>query len=221
MLQDKTLAFLKKLQKNNTTEWFKDNQTEYKNSRTDFENFVSEIINGLASMDKAIEKRDLQAKKCITRINRDIRFSNDKSPYKTNYFALFNPGGKKSEHASYYFQLEPNNSFVGGGVYMPQTPTLNKFRKEIESNLKEWEELLNSTSFRKTFPNGIESPSNLKTAPKGFDKNSNAIEYLRMKGFYMMRTMSDKELTSEDAVAKIIDCYNEVNPIIGFLNRAL
>lgn len=200
MLQNKTFAFLKKLKQNNSTDWFKKNQKEYKASRTDFENFVSEIINGLESIDAEIEKQGLQAKKCIKRINRDIRFSNDKSPYKTNYFANFNPGGKKSEHASYYLHLEPGNSFVGGGVYMPQTPTLNKFRREIEYNLKEWEEILNSTFFKQTFPNGIESPSELKTVPKGFDKESPALEYLRMKGFYRMRKLTDKEITSVNAV---------------------
>lgn len=221
MLQEKTLAFLEKLKENNTTDWFKANQKEYKASRADFENFVSEIINELESIDAEIEKQDLQAKKCIKRINRDIRFSNDKSPYKTNYFANFNPGGKKSEHASYYLHLEPGNSFVGGGVYMPQTPTLNKFRKEIEYNLKDWESILNSTSFKQTFPKGIESPSELKTVPKGFDKESPAIEFLRMKGFYTMRKLTNKEITSENAVTEIINNYKEVKPIIEFLNRAL
>lgn len=221
MLQDKTLAFLTELKKNNTTEWFKDNQTDYKKSRADFENFVSDIISGLASIDGDIEKQDLQAKKCIKRINRDIRFSNDKSPYKTNYFANFNPNGRKSEHASYYLHLEPGNSFVGGGVYMPQTPTLNKFRREIEYNLEDWESILNSYSFKQTFTNGIESPSELKTVPKGFDKESPALEYLRMKGYYTMRKLTDKEITSENAVTGIINNYREVKPVIEFLNRAL
>ncbi len=221
MLQNKTLAFLTKLKKHNTTEWFKDNQTDYKNSRVDFESFVSQIIKGLSSLDNNIEKQDLQAKKCIKRINRDIRFSNDKSPYKTNYFANFNPYGHKSEHASYYVHLEPNNSFVGGGVYMPQTPILNKFRKEIEHYFKEWETLMNQKSFKITFPNGIESPSELKTVPKGFDKESPAIEYLRMKGFYTMRKLTDEEMTSENIVSEIIKYFGEVKPVIGFLNRAL
>lgn len=221
MLEDKTLAFLNKLKKNNSTEWFKDNQTDYKNSRIDFENFVSQIIKGLSSLDNNIEKQDLQAKKCIKRINRDIRFSNDKSPYKTNYFANFNPNGHKSEHASYYLHLEPNNSFVGGGVYMPQTPTLNKFRKEIEYDLKEWKSLINQKSFKETFPNGVESPSELKTVPKGFDKESPAIEYLRMKGFYTMRKISNEELIQNSAHKLILNAYKEVQPIIRFLNSNL
>lgn len=221
MLQDKTLTFLRKLKKNNTTEWFKENQTDYKNSRTDFEKFVSEVIDRLASIDNNIGKQDLQAKKCIKRINRDIRFSNDKSPYKTNYFANFNPNGHKSEHASYYFHLEPNNAFVGGGVYMPQTPTLNKFRKEIEQDFKKWESLINQKSFKEIFPNGIESPSELKTVPKGFDKESPAVEYLRMKGYYTMRKLTNNEITSGNAISEIIESFGEVKPVIEFLNRAL
>jgi len=219
MQQNKTLAFLGKLKENNTKEWFKDNQIDYKNSRADFENFVSNIIKGLASIDSKIEQQDLQPKKCIKRINRDIRFSNDKSPYKTNYFANFNPKGQKSEYASYYLHLEPNNSFAGGGVYMPQTTTLNKFRKEIESDLKKWESLINQKSFRETFPNGIESPSELKSAPKGFDKESPAIEYVRKKGFFTMRKLTNKEITSEDAASKIIKTFKEVKPVVEFLNR--
>ena len=221
MLQHKTLTFLKQLKQNNTSEWFKDNHADYKQSRVDFEDFVSQIIDGLASLDDNIAKQDLQAKKCIKRINRDIRCSKDKSPYKTNYFANFNPDGHKSEHASYYLHVAPGNSFVGGGVYMPPTPKLNKFRKEIEHNLQEWTSLLDSDTFKQTFPEGIQAPSELKTAPKGFDKESPAVAYLRMKGFYTMRKLTDKEITSIKAVSKILGYYSEVKPVIGFLNRAL
>lgn len=221
MVEDKTLDFLKKLKANNTTEWFKDHQEEYKSSKANFEEVVTEVIKGLSSFDKEIEKRDLQPKKCIKRINRDIRFSNDKSPYKTNFFAILNPHGYKSEHASYYLHVEPNNSFIGGGVYMPSTPILNKFRKEIEYELDEWKSLIQSPSFIKAFPNGIEAPSVLKTSPKGFDNDSPAIDYLRMKGFYTMRKLSDQEITSGTAISKILAYYQEVKPVISFLNQAL
>jgi uncharacterized protein (TIGR02453 family) len=221
MVEDKTLDFLKKLKVNNTTDWFKDHQEEYKSSKANFEEVVTEVIKGLSSFDKEIEKRDLQPKKCIKRINRDIRFSNDKSPYKTNFFAILNPHGYKSEHASYYLHVEPNNSFIGGGVYMPSTPILNKFRKEIEYELDEWKALIHSPSFIKAFPNGIEAPSVLKTSPKGFDNDSPAIDYLRMKGFYTMRKLSDQEITSGTAISKILAYYQEVKPVINFLNQAL
>ena len=221
MITNKTFAFLTKLKQNNTTEWFKNNQTDYKESRADFEKFVTQIIEGLALVDSDIEKQDFQAKKCIKRIHRDIRFSKDKSPYKTNYFANFNPNGQKSEHASYYLHLEPDHSFVGGGVYMPAAATLNKFRKEIEYNLKEWELIINKKSFIQMFPDGIQSPSELKTVPKGFDKESPAIKYLRMKGFYTMRKLTNVEITSKNTVSRIMNCYREVKPVITFLNEAL
>ncbi len=221
MLKAKTFDFLKNIKNNNTTEWFKSNQAAYKDSRADFQAFTTEIITRLELLDDTIMRRGLLPNKCIKRINRDIRFSADKSPYKTNYFTNFNPNGYKSEHASYYLHLEPNNSFVGGGVYMPRTPTLNKFRKEIETNLEEWESLLGSTSFREAFPDSVQSPDTLKTVPKGFDKESPAIRYLRMKGFYTVHKLTDSEMVSENVITQIMDSYREVKPIIAFLNRNL
>lgn len=220
MLEIKTLEFLENLKLNNSTEWFKDHQEEYRRAKANFEQVTTDIIKGLSSIDKEIEKQDLQPKKCIKRINRDIRFSNDKSPYKTNFFAVFNPGGYKSEHASYYLHIEPNNSFIGGGVYMPPTPILNKFREEIEYELEEWESIIQSRSFKTAFPNGIHAPSELKTTPKGFNAESPAISYLRMKGYYTMRKLTDKEVTSGVALENILGYYQEVKPLIRFLNQA-
>lgn len=221
MIQKHTLDFLTQLKKNNSKEWFHDHQAEYKKAKADVEQMGSEIIDQLGAIDNDLRKRDVQVKKCFKRINRDIRFSADKSPYKTNFFAIFNPHGYKSEHASYYMHIEPNNSFVGGGVYMPPTPTLNMFRKEIAYELEEWESLIHSTAFKEAFPNGIESPSELKTAPKGFDIESPAIQYLRMKGFFTMRKLTDQEITSEKAISIIIESYKAVSPVVKFLNRAL
>lgn len=135
---------------------------------------------------------------------------------------MFNPGGYKSEAASYYLHLEPNNnSFVGGGVYMPPAEVLNKFRKEIESNLGECEEIVNESSFLKTFPKGVQSSSLLKTVPRGFAKDSEAIEYLRMKGYYTKRSLNNKELTSPDAVSTVLNAYKEVKPMVRFLNAVM
>jgi len=219
MIQKATLDFISDLKVNNTTDWFKAHQVEYKQSRKDFENLVSAIITELSILDGKIKGQALQPKKCMKRINRDIRFSQDKSPYKTNYFALFNPGGYKSEHASYYLHLEPGNSFVGGGVYMPPTPVLNKLRKEIEEQFDEWKAIIHTPTFKRSFPNGIQSPAELKTVPKGFSKESSAIAFLRMKGFYTMQNLTDEEVTSESLLTNIIESYGHMQPVIAFLNR--
>ena len=221
MIQNSTFAFLEKWGVNNSSEWFKANQEEYQEARADVVSFVSEIILGLSMMDEAIQSQYLVPHKCIKRINRDIRFSLDKTPYKTHFFVLFNPGGYKSEGAGYYMFIEPNGSFVGGGVYMPPTAVLNKFRKEIEDNLAEWDELVNASSFLRMFPKGIEASSLLKTVPRGFDIQSDAIEYLRMKGYHTIRNLSNEELTSNDAVSTVLKAYKEVQPMIQFLNAVM
>ena len=221
MIQNSTFTFLDKLRENNSSEWFKANETEYREARADVISFVSEIILGLSMIDTSIQSQYLVPHKCIKRINRDIRFSLNKTPYKTHFFVLFNPGGYKSEAASYYLQIEPNGSFVGGGVYMPPTAVLNKFRKEIEYNLAEWEDIINAPSFLKMFPRGVEASSFLKTVPRGFDIESKAIEYLRMKGFHTIRNLSNGELTSSDAVSLVLDSYKEVQPMVQFLNAAM
>ena len=221
MIKQSTFAFLEKLRENNTSEWFKANQEEYQEARADVISFVSEIILGLSIVDTGIQSQYLEPRKCIKRINRDIRFSLNKTPYKTHFFVLFNPGGYKSEGAGYYMFIEPNGSFVGGGVYMPPTAILNKFRKEIEYNLAEWESIVKAPSFLKMFPSGVEASSVLKTVPRGFDIQSEAIEYLRMKGYHTIRSLSNEELTSSDAVSLVLDSYKEVQTMFQFLNAVV
>ena len=221
MIQNSTFTFLDKLRGNNTSEWFKANEEEYREARADVISFVSQIIQGLSILDTSIQSQYLEPHKCIKRINRDIRFSLNKTPYKTHFFVLFNPGGYKSEGPGYYMFIEPNNSFVGGGVYMPPTAVLNKFRKEIEFNLAEWEGIIKAPSFLNMFPKGVEASSLLKTSPRGFDKESQAIEYLRMKGYHTIRNLSNKELTSADAVSRVLNAYKEVYPMVRFLNAVM
>ena len=221
MIQNSTFTFLEKLRKNNNSEWFKANDEDYREARADVISFVSQIIQGLSIIDTSIQSQYLEPHKCIKRINRDIRFSLNKTPYKTHFFVLFNPGGYKSEAASYYLHIEPHNSFVGGGVYMPPTAELNKFRKEIEYNLAEWEEIINKSSFLEMYPKGVEASSLLKTSPRGFDKDSQAIEYLRMKGYHTIRNLTNKEMTSPDAVSTVLNAYKEVHPMVRFLNAIM
>lgn len=221
MLQKNTFNFLEDLKNNNSSEWFNENREDYDVVREDVEGFVMQIIQGLSIIDKSIQLQYLNPKKCIKRIFRDVRFSLDKTPYKTNFFVIFNPGGHKSDAASYYLHIEPNKSFVGGGVYMPSTLTLNIFRKEIEYGLAEWEEIVNRPSFLKLFPNKVQASSILKTVPRGFDIDSEAIHYLRMKGYYTSHSLGDNELTSTDALPLILNAFKEVQPMIKFLNEAL
>ena len=124
MLQSSTVRFLKDLSKNNNKPWFDANRKQYENAKTDFAGFIQTIIDKHGKKDESIAH--LKAKDCMFRINRDVRFSKDKSPYKTNMGAYINRGGKKSVFAGYYFHCEPGQCFVGGGLWMPMPPELNK-----------------------------------------------------------------------------------------------
>ena len=119
MFQPSTLKFLRDLKKNNNKPWFDAHRNQYEDARNDFENFIGAVLEKLGKKDDTI--RDLKPKQCMFRINRDIRFSKDKSPYKTNFGASIDRGGKKSIFAGYYLHLEPGKSFVGGGLWMPMS----------------------------------------------------------------------------------------------------
>ena len=222
MIQPSTLSFLKKLKANNNKPWFDANRTLYESAKADFLQFTLQLLDGISTFDKEIAIAGLDPKKCISRINRDVRFSKNKDPYKSNFFSLINKGGKKSNFASYYFQMEPgNNSFVGGGVYMPMAPDLNAFRQEIDYDFDEWKSIVEERSFKKIFPDGIQSPETLSRPPKGYDDQNPALAYLKMKGYYTFKSYTDKDLQSKDCIKKMLADYKAAMPLIHFLNKAL
>ncbi|MEO6329933.1 MAG: DUF2461 domain-containing protein, partial [Ginsengibacter sp.] len=141
MFQSSTILFLKTLAKNNNKIWFDEHRSNYLAAKSDYENFVSALIKKVGNFD--LDIKELQPKECTFRINRDIRFSKDKTPYKTNMGASLNRGGKKSIYAGYYFHLEPGNkSFAGGGLWMPVAPELKKVRQEVDYNFDEFTDIL-------------------------------------------------------------------------------
>ena len=147
---DAVLRFLRKLKKNNNKPWFEANRNGYTEAKQEVETFLEGLIASYGKTDDAISR--LTPKDCMFRINRDVRFSKDKSPYKTNFGAFINPGGKKSTLAGYYLHIEPGASFAGGGLWMPMPAELAKIRQEIDYNLPEFTAILGaSSSFKKQF----------------------------------------------------------------------
>src|SRR3978361_1993450 len=120
MLQLTTIKFLQELQKNNNKPWFEENRNKYESAKADLQNFVGRLIPGIAKFDEPIG--NLAVKDCTFRINRDVRFSKDKSPYKSNMAAYFSRGGKKASVAGYYFHCEPGKSYAAGGFLRPHAP---------------------------------------------------------------------------------------------------
>lgn len=221
MLQPATLQFLKDLQKHNNKPWFDENRHRYDAAKTDFLQFTDEVIKVFGKKDANIAS--LSARECIFRINRDIRFSKDKTPYKRNLAVSLNKGGKKSVLAGYYFHLEPgNNSFIGGGVWQPMPADLQKVRQEIDYNLKDFQKILNAKNF-KTIYGGLSEEEGiaLSRVPKGYEADNPAAEYLKLKSFITMTNISDKELTDKGLLKQTVQAFETIQPLINFLNEAL
>lgn len=217
MLTQATLQFLKQLKQNNNKEWMDAHRKEYETAKKDFEAFVTAVLEGLGAIDPAF--KDILPKQCIFRINRDIRFSEDKSPYKSNFGAHFTVGGKKSPHAGFYFHLEPGSAFIGGGAWLPPADLLKGIRQEIDYDLKAFEKIINNKEFKKLYPQ-IDGEQ-LKKAPQGYDPENPAIEYLRYKSFTVGHKVADKEITDKGFVKLLLQSFKTMKPFIDFLNRAV
>jgi uncharacterized protein (TIGR02453 family) len=219
MLQPSTLKFLKDLSKNNNRNWFEIHRKQYEDAKTNFQFFVTELIKGIAGFDKPIG--DLEAKNCTFRINRDVRFSKDKSPYKNNMACYFNKAGKKGIGAGYYFHLQPGKSFAAGGIWMPEPSVLANIRQEIDYNFDEWKKMIGSSAFKNNFPDGLESGESLVRPPKGYDVSNPALHYIKMKSFVVSKRFSDKDVLSKGFANDVAKTFRTMKPTIDFFNRAI
>lgn len=221
MINKNTLDFLKDLKLNNSKEWLDENKKSYESSKNDMLTLTTELITSLSDVDETISNAYLDPKKCITRLNRDLRFAKDKTPYKTDYYIVLNKNGKNSPSAFYFLHIEPDNCFVGGGVYNPQPEHLKKIRQEIDYAFDEWIAIINDKTFKETFPSGINNSGVLSRIPKEFAEANKASEFLKMKGFYTMEAITDEEMMSNDTFKKINLYFKNTKPLVDFLNRAI
>jgi uncharacterized protein (TIGR02453 family) len=220
MLQTGTIKFLKDLRKNNNKSWFDAHRTQYEEAKKDFEIFIQTVIDTHNKKDPTL--KELKAKQCMFRINRDVRFSKDKSPYKSNFGASINRGGKKSLFAGYYFHLEPGESFVGGGLWMPMPPELKKIRQEIDYNLDEFKKIISTKKFKSVYGQLSKSDDmTLSKVPQGFEKDNPASEYLKLKSFLAMKPLKETDLTSKELVKNVTGAFEALQPLLEFLNRSL
>lgn len=220
MLKPQTLSFIADLKNNNNKPWFDAARPAYDAARADFLHLVTVVLAGLERQDPAIAESNLQPKSCVFRINRDVRFSKDKSPYKTNFGAWFNAGGKQSPSAGYYLNIEPGGSFVAGGMYMPDAKVLATIRQEIDYNLADFEALLANPAF-KAYYDGLDQEGALQRPPKGYDADNPAIGYLKLKSFTAAHTLPDSALTKPDLLHKVLGAFEGLQPLVHFFNRSL
>lgn len=221
MIEKNSIRFLQELAVNNNKVWLDGKTKEYESARANFLHTVATLINATAKFDAAIGQ--LEPGKCVFRLNRDIRFSKDKTPYKTNFGASLKMGGKKSLFAGYYLHIEPgNNSFAGGGIWHPEPDTIKKIRQEIDYNSDEFFAIIRHKNFRKQYGDlQVDDETSLKREPKEYGKDHPAIKYLKLKSWIAGRKFSDEEITAAGFVDTVSDSFRALQPLVQFLNVAV
>ncbi len=210
-------AFLTELRANNNRDWFKANEAEYKRVKVHFEGFVEALARAIAEFDSSVVPGP--AKNYVFRIFKDVRFSKDKSPYKTHFGAFISPGGRKSPYAGYYLHLEPGASFLGGGIYGPDTTLLKALREEVVDNAAEFRELLEDTEFKALF--GGLSGERLVNVPRGFPKDHEASDLIKHKHFVVMHATADAFWSQEDALERTARVFEQQHPFNSWLNQVV
>lgn len=214
---DEILQFLKELEINNQRDWFDANRSRYEKTRNTFLDLTAWLIDEIRKFDAEVPL--LKPNDCMFRIFRDVRFSNDKRPFKTNYGSYIVRGGRKSGFAGYYLHLQPGECFIAGGNYMPSPDQLQAIRQEIFYHPKEYLDLLNGEPFQSTFEQHYSDA--LKTAPKGYPKDWEHIGLIKNRSYGFGHHLSDKEVFAEDFTEKCVNFFKIVYPMNSFLNRAV
>lgn len=215
----RTLDFLKKLSRNNNREWFEKNKPAYLSIKEEFELFVADVLHEMIPYDQSLE--GLDPRKLTFRIYRDIRFSKDKTPYKTYLSAGMSSAGKGTGVPGYYFQIEPGNkSMIASGLYLPPPDNLAKIRQEIDYNGDTLKALLTEKKFKKTFGQ-LWDGDKLKTMPKGYSTDHPHIEYLKLKSFMVMSTFKDEDVLHKNFIKKLVESMKTAKPLNEFLLEAI
>ncbi|TRX39185.1 DUF2461 domain-containing protein [Flavobacterium restrictum] len=220
MLSENTLQFLDDLKANNNREWFLENKKRYEAFKKDYQQLVADLLDVMKPLDPTLEM--LEVKNCTFRINRDIRFSKDKTPYKSHFGVWLSSGGKGTNRSGYYIHVERGASFIAGGLYCPEAPDLKKMRKEIAYFYDDLEAILAAPKFQKEFVDFDRNESNLlKNPPRGYEKDHPAIDFLKLKSFETSQKIEIESLTKKDFVGQISQKLILLKPLNDFINRAL
>lgn len=216
-IKKSTLEFLAELKDNNNRDWFLDNKPRYLDAKSNYEAFVKEILDNIIEIDPIM--KGLEVGSCTYRINRDIRFTNDKSPYKSHLGAFMVRGGKQNgdRYAGYYFHVEPgNNSMFAGGAYMPPAPWLATIRERIDEEGDKLVKIINDPEFKAFF--GVIEGEKLKSAPKGYGRDHPHIELLKLKSYMAVKMIPDKVVTSAKCHDIVVEAARLTKPLNDFLN---
>lgn len=211
MISKEAIQFLKELKQNNNREWFNERKPIFQGHQSDVKSFFQEV-------EGELQKEDHIESHKVFRIYRDVRFSKDKSPYKSRFAGYFKRGTNELR-GGYYLNIEPGNSIAGGGFYGPNADDLKRIRKEFEQDDSEIRTILNNKNFKKIF--GELKGSELKSAPRGFDAEHSAIDLIRKKQFYIARSFTDKEVLSNNFLHQVNETYQTLRPFFDYMSSVL
>ncbi|MCB0738493.1 MAG: DUF2461 domain-containing protein [Bacteroidetes bacterium] len=210
-----TVHILQELSDNNTEEWVQEHILAIRSAKHDFKLLVQQLIEKLQEFDHHL--LGLEAEDCIFPQKRNLAISRFKAPYKTHFGAYIAMGGRKSEYAGYYIQVQPGNSFLAGGMYAPAGPVLKKLHQELEYTADELRTIINNEAFMAKF-GGLEQRS-IQGAPKGFPKDHKDIDLLSLSGFFAVHELSDKSLVQADFAEYALSVLKSLYPLNKFLNE--
>ena len=210
-INPKAIQFLKKIEKNNNREWFNDNKTEFKTYESEIKEFYTEVKLKLEETDK-IEKLKM------FRIYRDVRFSKDKTPYNSHFSGYFGRATARLR-GSYYVKIKPNATLIGCGFWGPSKEDLYRIRKEFELDASEIRAIINKPKFKKTW--GAFVGNEVKSAPRGFDKEHKNIDLIKKKQFIFIKEFTDKEMLSTEFQNNIIEAFKTIRPFFDYMSEIL
>lgn len=206
------LTFLKKLKKNNHRDWMDANRKEYQANEKALKEFYSEV-------ETALNRTDEISKCKVFRINRDIRFSKNKTPYNVHRSVSFSRAGAQ-RRGSYYLRIEPGNSRMAGGFFSPEPADLLRIRKEFEIDASEINAILEQPEFQKAF-GGFNGENAVKTAPKGFSKEAPNIDLIRLKSYFVSHSFTDAEVLAPDFKDNLMHQYHLLRPFFDYMSSVL
>jgi uncharacterized protein (TIGR02453 family) len=219
MISLATLKFLTDITENNNREWFQDHKDQYEAARENMLDFTGEVINALSLVDPYIDAHT-DPKKCVMRIYRDIRFSKDKTPYKS-YFGVHKFSlGKYAGGIGYYMHIEPGKSFIAGGNWMPEGDHLKAIRQEMDYNAADLKAIIDAPKFKKLFGE-FRDQEQLKTIPQGYEADNENMDLLKLKSFVASHSLKDADLQKKDLADKIVSIFKEIKPLQLFLQNAI
>ncbi len=218
MIEINTFTFLKNIKKNNNKDWFDKNKEKYILAKDNVAEAIDALLVEICKFDKRYA--GLNSKDCLFRIYRDVRFSLNKTPYKTNIGAGINVGGKKAMNAGYYIHIEPGKSFIAGGMWMPPGDQLKKIRQEIDYNGKHLVKILENKDFKKYY-GGLDPEYALKSTPRGYAKDHPLVDLIKMNSYIVWHGFSDKDVLGKNFVKELAKGAKLMKPFLDFINQGI